>query len=92
MIGLTPDITAVRVVGHGTLHLTFADGASGEVQVLDRMRGPVFNDARTPEGFARVVVEPETGTITWPSGGDLAPDVLYQRVTARPSPNSAAHG
>ena len=47
MNGLTPDITAVSVVDHGTLELTFADGLSGEVDVLDRMRGPVFEDAHS---------------------------------------------
>jgi hypothetical protein len=30
------------------------------VEVLDKMRGPVFEQARTPEGFARVTVHPET--------------------------------
>lgn len=80
MIGLTPDITAVAVVCHGILRLTFADGLAGEVEVLDRMRGPVFDEARTAEGFARVVVDRETGTVTWPGGADLAPDTLYERV------------
>jgi hypothetical protein len=80
MIGLTPDITEVRVVGHGVLALTFADGLKGEVDVLDRMNGPVFDDARTPAGFAKVEVDGETGTVTWPGGADLAPDTLYMRV------------
>ena len=48
MIGLTPDITEAAVVGHGVLRLTFADGLIGEVDVLDRMRGPVFDEARVP--------------------------------------------
>lgn len=80
MIGLTPDITEAAVVRHGVLHLTFADGLSGEVDVLDRMRGPVFQTARTLTGFARVAVDRETGTVTWPGGADLAPDTLYERV------------
>jgi Protein of unknown function (DUF2442) len=80
MIGLTPDITEVAVVRHGVLNLRFADGLSGEVEVLDRMRGPVFEQARTPEGFAEVTVDPETGTVVWPGGADLAPDTLYERV------------
>jgi len=80
MIGLTPDITEAGVVDHGVLSLTFADGLAGEVDVLDRMRGPVFDEARTPEGFAQVRVEQETGTVTWPGGADLAPDTLYERV------------
>lgn len=80
MIGLTPDITEAAVVRHGVLRLTFADGLAGEVEVLERMRGPVFEEARTREGFARVSVDSETGTVTWPGGADLAPDTLYERV------------
>ncbi|MGZ8676035.1 MAG: DUF2442 domain-containing protein [Solirubrobacterales bacterium] len=77
---MTPDITAAAVVRHGVLALTFADGLAGEVEVLDRMNGPVFDDARTTEGFAKVTVDPETGTVVWPGGADLAPDTLYERV------------
>jgi len=80
MTGLTPDITAAVVVRHGVLKLSFTDGTRGEVEVLDRMRGPVFEEARTPEGFAKVTVDPETGTVVWPGGADLAPDTLYERV------------
>jgi hypothetical protein len=80
MIGLTPDITKAAVVRHGVLRLAFADGLTGEVEVLDRMRGPVFDEARTLEGFAKVSVDHETGTVTWPGGADLAPDTLYERV------------
>jgi hypothetical protein len=53
MIGLTPDITDVSVVRHGVLHLTFADGLAGDVDVLNRMRGPVFEQARTAQGSQR---------------------------------------
>jgi hypothetical protein len=80
MIGLTPDITEAVAIRHGVLRLVFADGLTGEVAVLDRMRGPVFDQARTAEGFARVSVDRETGTVTWPGGADLAPDTLYERV------------
>jgi len=80
MIGLTPDITEAAVVRHGVLRLEFADGLTGEVAVLDRMRGPVFEHARTSEGFAKVTVDEETGTVTWPCGADLAPDALYERI------------
>ena len=80
MSGLTPDITAASVLRHGVLRLSFADGVVGELDVLDRMRGPVFARARTPEGFAEVSVDAETGTVVWPGGADLAPDTLYERV------------
>jgi Protein of unknown function (DUF2442) len=80
MIGLTPDITEASVVRHGVLRLVFADGLTGEVEVLNRMNGPVFDEARTPDRFAKVGVDAETGTVTWPGGADLAPDTLYERV------------
>jgi Protein of unknown function (DUF2442) len=80
MIGLTPDIAAVVVVDHGVLRLTFADGLAGEVAVLERMRGPVFDEARTPAGFAEATIDAETGTVVWPGGADLAPDTLYERL------------
>jgi hypothetical protein len=57
MSGLTSDITEARAVRHGVLAVTFADGLQGEVDVLNRMRGPVFDAARTSEGFAKVAVE-----------------------------------
>lgn len=80
MTGLTPDITSATVVRHGVLHLTFADGLTGEVDVLARMHGPVFEHARTSAGFAEVAIDTETGTVVWPGGADLAPDTLYERV------------
>lgn len=92
MTGLTPDITAVSVVRHGVLRLTFADGLTGDVDVLDRMRGPVFGQAVTPAGFAAVTADSESGTIVWADGADLAPDTLYQRVRTGlwPGENAAA--
>jgi hypothetical protein len=90
MSGLTPDITAASVVRHGVLRLTFADGLSGEVDVLGRMRGPVFEQARTRSGFAAITVDTETGTVTWPGGADLAPDTLYHRISTGLWPEQSA--
>lgn len=81
MIGLTPDITVAEVLRHGELRLTFADGTQGDVFVLDRMWGPVFESARTPAGFPAAYVDGDSRTVTWPGEADLAPDTLYVRVT-----------
>ena len=81
-------ITDATVIDHGVLRLTFADGLSGEVEVLDRMHGPVFERARTPEGFAEVEVDAEIGTVVWPGDVDLAPDTLYERVRTGVWPQS----
>ncbi len=84
--------TLSRYQRRGALRLTFADGTNGEVDVLDRMRSPVFERARTPAGFAEVAVDPETATVCWPGEADLAPDMLYARMRtgARPEESQAA--
>jgi Protein of unknown function (DUF2442) len=92
MIGLTPDITAVSVVRHGVLRVAFRDGLAGEVDVLERMRGPVFDEAFTPAGFARATVDAEAGTVVWPGGADLAPDTLYMRVRCGTWPGGTLAG
>ena len=89
MTGLTPDITAAAAIEHGVLDVTFADGLRGNVAVLDRMQGPVFDAVRTPEGFAQVEVDAETGTVVWPGGADLAPDTLYERIRTGVWPSDA---
>jgi hypothetical protein len=80
-------ITEATVVSHGVLRLAFADGTSGEVAVLDRMRGPVFERARTPEGFREAHVA--EGTVAWPGGADLAPDTLHERIRTGAWPHTA---
>ena len=44
----------------------------------------VFEPLRDPAYFAQVHVDPDLGTVTWPNGADLDPDVLYGRVTGTP--------
>ena len=79
------DVTDVRVVGPHALHLRFADGVEGEVDLdrIVRWEG-VFAPLRDPARFAEVRVHPELGTVVWPNGADLDPDVLYSVVTGRP--------
>jgi Protein of unknown function (DUF2442) len=44
----------------------------------------IFEPLRDPAYFAQVRVDPELGTVAWPNGADLDPDVLYGRVTGTP--------
>jgi hypothetical protein len=46
--------------------------------------------ARAGETFARVETDAETGTVVWPSGADLAPDTLYERVRSGTWPGAHA--
>jgi hypothetical protein len=79
------DVVEVRVTGERRLYLRFEDGAAGEVDLdrLVRWKG-VFEPLRDPQRFAEVRVDPELGTIVWPNGADIDPDVLYSAVTGTP--------
>lgn len=72
------DIVAVQVTGRHRLQVTFDDGAVREVDMRQRPSGPVFEALADPDEFARVYVDPETGTVAWPSGADLDPIGIYE--------------
>ncbi len=72
------EITAVRIVEGRIVELTFADGSIRVVDLTPFLWGPAFADiARDDEVFAQVAVDQELGTIGWPNGVDLDPDVLH---------------
>jgi hypothetical protein len=71
------DVTKVEVAGEYRLCLTFADGTVGEVDFAGHEWRGVFEPLRDPAYFARVTVDHQAGTITWPNGADMAPEPLY---------------
>jgi hypothetical protein len=76
------DVIEVRPIGDHRIFVKFEDGVQGEVDVaaLIRFEG-VFAPLRDPARFAEVRVHPELGTLCWPNGADLDPDVLYAKVS-----------
>jgi hypothetical protein len=79
------DIVAANALGDYRLHLRFEDGVEGVVDLASRLsfRG-VFEPMQDPAWFAQVRVDRELGTVVWPNGADLDPDVLYGRLTGEP--------
>ena len=77
------EITAVEYLGGHRLRLTFADGFVGDVDLAERLarpNGPMFEPLEDVGYFAQVTVDPELGTVVWPNGADLAPDVLHEQA------------
>ena len=74
------DVTGVEVIADYQLRLTFAYGTVGDVDFAGREWQGVFEPLRDPTYFARVEVDPESGTITWPDGLDMAPEPLYSEA------------
>lgn len=82
------DIVQVSVVGAHRLHLKFEDGVEGEVDVAQIVPFEgVFAPLRDAKTFAEVTVDRDLGTICWPNGADLDPDVLYAMITGEPMPD-----
>ena len=78
------DIVEVRHLGGHRLHLRFEDGVAGDLDFASRLqfRG-VFAPLKEVAEFAKVRVNTESGTVEWPNGADLDPDVLYAAVTGQ---------
>lgn len=77
------EVRAVEHLGGHRLRLTFADGLVGDVDLSDRFAGRVgsmFEPLRDVDYFAQVSVDSELGTVVWPNGADLAPDVLHEQA------------
>jgi hypothetical protein len=79
------DIVTAEPLGGHLLRIRFEDGVEGVVDVAGQVsfRG-VFAPLKDVEYFRQVRVDPGLGTVAWPHGADLDPDVLYSRVTGVP--------
>jgi hypothetical protein len=79
------DIIDVEVLHDHVVHLRFSDGVEKSIDLEPYLHGPVFAEIRNdPAVFVSVEVDSDAGTIVWPNGADLAPDVLYEgRRSAR---------
>ena len=79
------DVIEVKPLGGYRVHLRFEDGAEGDLDLSQLINfDGVFAPMRDEKEFARIRVDPELGTIVWPNGADIDPDVLYSAVTGGP--------
>ncbi len=62
------------------VNIRFTDGSCREMDLAPYLRGPIFEPIRSdPALFGSMQVE--EGTIAWPNGADIDPDVLYYGLT-----------
>jgi hypothetical protein len=66
------------------VRLTFTDQSEKIVDLAPYLLGPIFEPLKSnPDLFRAVAVDEQLGTIVWPNGADIDPDVLYRgRVPA----------
>jgi hypothetical protein len=71
-------IRSVEPLDGFVVRLSFADGTTREIDLEGELWGPVFEPLRADrELFRQVRVDEELGTIVWPNGADMDPDVLH---------------
>lgn len=80
---MTQTLVRIQTVEPGdgyTATIHFTDGSRREIDLAPYLRGPIFEPVRNdPEFFRSMLVE--EGTIAWPNGADIDPDVLYYGLT-----------
>ncbi len=82
---MLPRVTDVNHVKDFRLQLRFSDGTVAEIDFRRQIegRGGVFAPLQEVDYFRQVTVDHEAGTLVWPNGVDLCPDVLYAEATGR---------
>ncbi|MGB9825378.1 MAG: DUF2442 domain-containing protein [Desulfofundulus sp.] len=90
MENLPREIRSAYPVRDHYLVLEFANGEYRIVDIKPFLRGPVFEPLKDPKVFRQVRVDEEAGTVAWPNGADLDPDVLYTRSVPLKLPGEEA--
>ena len=75
-----PRVTHAEIVRGFVVHLRFADGTEGEVDLSNELEGPIFEPLQDESYFRKMSVNDDIHTIVWPNGADFAPEFLYERV------------
>ena len=74
------------------VRLSFTDGTQRDVGLEPFLHGPIFEPMRSDRAeFLQVSVDSRAGTIVWPNGADIDPDVLSlgRQPAWRESPSAA---
>jgi Protein of unknown function (DUF2442) len=69
-------VQSVEPLEDFNVNIHFTDGSQREINLEPYLRGPVFEPLRNDPSLFRSM-RVEEGTIIWPNGADIDPDVLY---------------
>jgi hypothetical protein len=88
---MNKDVIGVEYLDGFRLRLEFEGGEQREVDVAELVSfNGVFEPLSDPSYFQQVSVNPDVGTIVWPNGADLCPDVLYEQGRVRTAGDDAS--
>lgn len=83
---MAPEPIKVKYLDPYRVEVKFANGVSGVADFADLVRESrgLLIPLKDVEFFKKVRVDAELGTIVWPNGVDVCPDVLYWLATGTP--------
>jgi hypothetical protein len=70
-------VTGVTYLDDYRLRLQFNDGTVREVDLQSDLYGEVFEPLLDMALFGQARLNPDSGTVEWPNGADLAPEYLH---------------
>ena len=74
-------IRAVQPLEGTVVRLDLTNGERRRLDLGPYLRGPVFQPIReSTDLFRQVTVDSDLGTVVWPNGADIDPDVLIDGV------------
>lgn len=73
-------VTEARYLDAYRIEVAFNNGKKGIADLVDALKGPMFEPLKNPEAFTRFKVDPDLETIVWENGADLAPEYIYYQA------------
>jgi len=81
-MGSRPRVQGVEPLTGTRVRLLFTTGEARELDLEPYLHGPIFDRVRNdPAYFRAMQVDAELGTVVWPNGADIDPDVLHGGLT-----------
>ena len=77
-----PEIVEAKWLDRYSVQVTFNDLRKGVVDLEKYLSRGIFKELKNIEKFKRLKVNAELGTIAWPNGADIAPEVLYREAVS----------
>jgi hypothetical protein len=77
-------VTGVEHLGNRVLRVEFSDGLARELDFAGALPG-ILSTLDDDAAFAEVGLDRASGTVCWPNGIDLDPDVLHGEQSAEPA-------
>ncbi len=77
---MIPKVIDAKYAHDYVVHLRFADGTEGDVDLGQELYGEMFEPLKDRKVFASFTVHPEFHTLCWPNGADIAPEFLYEKI------------